>query len=197
MITLKKEILGINVAVNVVDSLTELTAACGSDQRAIALANNHVLAHSHFAKLRKLAVESLEKLSGLKRVKPSLKEKGKGETEDAFVDRVITEKGEDWFDSQKAALSTSLSAIAVDYQAKIREAVASKPAKKYFDMIAQGRAAGTFDAWAARYQLDFSDCETEEQQDYKAAAFVRDLVLRKQREAKKAAMSEVGLDGTL
>jgi len=135
MKSVTKEILGFEGTIQIAESVSELVQLAGNEERVVGLANNYILFHSHFSKLRTLIVKELEKLTGIKR---EVDKDGKITENDAvYIGRLEDEKVDlAQFKDQIAAL---VAAQAVDYtQTERGSGESAKPAKKwlaYYDAL--------------------------------------------------------------
>lgn len=182
MKSVNKEILGFNVPVSgVAETTAELVAACGNDERAVELANNYILFHVHFGKVRTAIVKLLEEKTGVKRESVT-----EGEGENAKT--VITEKDAEYIGRLEEQLEGGLTqfneAVAervagmpVDYAKSVSSGVASAPAKKwlaYYDGLVE---ANKLQAFIDKFSIA-TDGLSEEAIKLAVVAKVKDLVTK-------------------
>lgn len=147
MKSVNKEILGFNVPIaGVAETSAELVSACGSDERAVELANNYILYHVHFSKVRSKIVAKLEELTGVKR---EGQEEGEGEDkkfvvtekDQEYIGRLEEQLGEAGLKAHEGVIAAMVGAMNVDYTQSARgSGVAAAPAKKwlaYYDALVE------------------------------------------------------------
>lgn len=181
MKTLNKELLGFNVPITgVAETLPELVAACGSEERVVALANNYVLYHQHYTKVRDGMIAKLLELTGKKL---ETNEKGKvTETNEEFIGRAEeeTEGGLAQFES---AIAEVVAGIAVDYSQPVRGvgegSVVAKKWLAYYDKLVE---ESKLDAFISKHELDVSGLD-EEATKIVVAKKVKEIVTRAQQDA--------------
>ncbi len=155
MKTETRELLGFNVPiVGVVENLDEAISAAGSKEAVLKDYVNNVLAHSHFAILRRTICSTLETLTGVARIK---NDKGTiTEKESEYIARLDTQLGEAGLAAHNAAVAEACAKIAVDYTPGTRGAGSSSatPAKKWLAVADQIFAEEKVDAFCAKFGID-------------------------------------------
>lgn len=191
MKSVNKEILGFNVPVSgVAETVEELVSACGNGERAVELANNYILFHVHFSKVRTKIVAFLEEKTGVKRESETT-----GEGDDKKT--VITEKDAEYIGRLEEAqggltqyaedIAKLVADMPVDYTKSVSTGVTSAPAKKwlaYYDSLVE---AGKLDAFIAKHSIA-TDGLSEEAIKLAVVAKVKSVV----EAAAKAALAAAG-----
>lgn len=184
MKTVTKEILGFNVPVTgVAESLDEAVQLAGGDNaRVLDAANNYILFHQHFGKLRTTIVKKLEELTGVAREKDK---DGKITEKDAEYIGRLEDSGIQLaqYESQIAEV---VGALPVDYKQAVRgTGEGSAPAKKwlaYYDAMVE---EGKLEAFATKQGLELTG--DVEQDKVLVANKVKEIVTLAQRQALAAA----------
>ncbi len=184
--TVDKEILGFVVPiVGVADSLAELATLAGSEKRAVGLANNYVLYHQHYTKVRGIVAEVVEKLSGIKRLTKKSEKTGKeiiDENDEPYIARVEEELGEGSLKQFASAVNEAVAAVPVDYTVAVRApGTGGKLAKKWLDAYDQLVEQGKIDGFISKYELDIDGLSADEVK-LVAANKIKEVILKKQQE---------------
>lgn len=183
-----KELIGFNVPIiGVVETLKEAVEAAGSEENVLADYVSNVLAHSHYAVLRRAIVGVLVTSTGIKRKTKTVGEGEKAkevidETEGEYVARLETELGEDALKQFEGAVAEACGKIKVDYTVGTRGS--TTPAKKWLAAIDDLKAQGKFDAFCAKFEIDQS--QDEESVKCAAANKLKDLVNEQMKSAMKS-----------
>lgn len=186
MIKVTKTVLGFDVEVEVANTLAELANLCGSEERVVDLCNAQITAHSHFGKLRRDICATIEKLSGIERVKAT--KDTRTEREEVYITRVEAEKGKDWMDSIHENIMELSKSSSVDYTVKPREIGSKKPTKKSLEAYDMLLKAGRLDEFVAKHGIDVSSCDAEEAKSL-IVEKIRQIILERERELQKSVMA--------
>jgi hypothetical protein len=187
MKTVNKEILGFSVGVvGVAETIPEFVEAAGSEERLVDLANNYVLFHQHFTKLRNAIVKTLVELTGIKL-----------ETEEKDGKTIITETAEEYvgrLEEESAnplqfadQVNSAVGAMPVDYKQPVRGLGTTKVAQKwlaYYDAMVE---AGKLDAFVEKHDLTLP--ADEEAAKIVVANKVKEIVTHAQQAALKTALA--------
>jgi len=193
MRTETKELLGFSVpVVGIAETLQEAITAAGSEAAVLKDYNANVLYHSHFTILRRVMVQTLVKLTGIKQLTES---EGEGEKKkeviiekDAqYIARLETELGEDGLKVHEAALAEACGKIAVDYTPGTRgQGGTATPAKKWLAYYDQLVLESKLDGFCERNSIDQNT--DEETLKFAVANRVREIVSAKMAAAAKEAL---------
>ncbi len=193
--SLNKEILGFNVPVNgVASSLSELAQLSGSEERALSLANNYILFHVHYTKIRSLIAETVESISGIKRLTKKSEKTGKDlvdESDEAYITRVEEELGEGSLNQFVAPVTEAVAKLVVDYTVTVRQPGAGgKLAKKWYDMYDQLEAQGKIEKLVAKHEIDLDGLDAAAARTV-VAQKIKELSLKREQELKAQAQREL------
>jgi hypothetical protein len=184
-----REILGYNVPViGIVENLQEAISKAGSEQAVLNDYVSNVLAHSHYTILRRVIVSTLEKATGVKR---KTRTEGSGEkakvvideTEGEYVARLETELGEETMRTFDKEVAAACEKVPVDYVAGTRGS--ATPAKKWLAAVDDLKAAGKFERFCSKYEID--PTQDEETVKIAVANKLKALVAEQERQAMAAA----------
>lgn len=183
MKTLTKEILGFEVPiVNVAETLEEMTQLSGSPERVVASANNYVLYHQHYGKLRTKIVNTLVEKTGEK-----LEE---NEKDLAYIGRLEEKIGGEALKALLPDVVAACQAIPVDYTAPVRgtgegSTVAQKWLAAFDDLDQKGKVG----AFITKYGVDV-DGLTDDEKKLVVARKIKEVITKAQ-EAAMASVSDV------
>jgi hypothetical protein len=185
-ITIDKELLGFVVpVVGVAESMQELADLSGSDKRAVGLANNYILYHQHYTKLRSTIAEVVEKLSGIRRIYKKSEKTGKliiDENDEPYINRVEEELGEGSLKQFVSAVREECEKLAVDYTVAVRApGSGGKLAKKWLEAYNQLVESGKIAGFISKYEVDIEGLD-EEETKIVCANKIKEVILKKQQE---------------
>lgn len=188
MKTENRELLGFNVpVVGIVETLKEAIDAAGSEDNVLGDYVSNVLAHSHYAILRRVIVSVLEKQTGVKRKTKTTGEGEKAktvidETDGEYVARLESDLGEDALKAFESAVAAECAKVKVDYTVGTRGS--ATPAKKWLAAIDELKQQGKFEAFCTKFEIDIT--QDEETVKVAAANKLKDLVAEQMKNAMKA-----------
>lgn len=182
-----REILGFNVPIiGIVETLDEAISASGSKEAVLKDFNNNVLAHSHFGVVRRIVVATLEKATGVARIK---NDKGAMVEKDAeYVARLETELGEAGLKAYEAAVADAVGKVAVDYTPGTRGQGSSTatPAKKWLAYYDQLVVEEKLEAFCNKHGIKTDGDEAELR--VAVALKVKEIVTEKEKAIAKTAL---------
>lgn len=188
MKTENRELLGFNVpVVGIVETLKEAIESAGSEDNVLGDYVSNVLAHSHYAILRRVIVSVLEKQTGVKRKTKTTGEGEKAktvidETDGEYVARLESDLGEEALKAFESAVAAECAKVKVDYTVGTRGS--ATPAKKWLAAIDELKQQGKFEAFCAKFEIDIT--QDEETVKVAAANKLKDLVAEQMKNAMKA-----------
>lgn len=194
-VSLNKSLLGFNVPINgVASTIAELVEFAGSEERALAHANNYVNYHVFYSTVRDKIVETLESLTGIKRrTKKSEKTQKEiiDETNEEYTDRLEEELGEGYYAQYADEVAAAVNLLKVDYTVKVRTGGGgAKLAKKWLDSYDQLAATpGKIDRLVEKYELDLEGL-SEEAAKIVVAQKIKELTLAHEAKIKAQAKNE-------
>lgn len=164
--SVSKELLGFQVNINgVATSLAELGTLAGSEERALALANNYIFYHVFYGEVRDAIVAKLVELTGIKLLTKKNEKTGKevvDETNEQYIGR-LEDEGVN-LSEHAAAVAEAVNALSVNYAVQVRSGGGggSRLAKKYLVVADAIIEQGKVEAFANKYGVDVDGLEGDE-----------------------------------
>src|SRR5690606_6043403 len=189
----KREILGFKVTiVGIVENLQEAVSAAGSEEAVVSDYNANVLAHSHYTILRRNICETLEKLTGIPRLRDGEGDKAKiVEKEAAYIARLEDQLGEDGLAQYESQIDELSKSIPVDYKPGTRGSGSSAiPATKWLAYYDQLVEEDMLNAFIEKYSIE-TDGRSDEEIKYAVANKAREIVTARLREEEKKALASL------
>lgn len=179
---LQKELVNFKVnVVGVAETLPELIEKCGGEERVVDLVNAHILAHSHYTKLRKVIADVVETVT-------TIKGKDK-ETVQSYVSRLEEDYEGDVYGDCAEQVLAKTAEVPVDYTARERgEGGSSAPAKKYLAIIDQLIEQNRYEEFLAKYDLRDEEFELDSDEQKAIAAHKAKEIIREREKAAVAAL---------